>query len=172
MSVSRRPKTHILLMVCMVGLCAPALPLRAAELSAGAADVHPSRIRLYQIHTGESIDVAYKNDGNYIPSSLAMLNHFLRDYRTGQDASYDPREFDLLHAILKKLHRPYGVIDVICGYRSPETNEALREAAPVTGVAENSLHMQSKAIDIAIPDVSTVRLRNAAISLHMGGVGY
>jgi uncharacterized protein YcbK (DUF882 family) len=101
-----------------------------------------------------------------------MLNHLLRDYRTGQDAAYDPREFDLLHAILMKLHRPDGVIDVICGYRSPETTEALRDAALVTGVAENSLHMQSKAIDISIPGVSTVRLRNAALSLHMGGVGY
>ena len=131
-----------------------------------------SRLRLHQVHTGESIDVAYKVGDEYLPSSIELLNHFLRDYRTGEDASYDPREFDLLHALMITLHRPNGLIDVICGYRTPATNEALRTRAAVTGVAENSFHMVSKAIDIAVPGVSTERLRDAALSLGLGGVGY
>jgi uncharacterized protein YcbK (DUF882 family) len=32
--------------------------------------------------------------------------------------------------------------------------------------------MQAKAIDLRVPGVSTARLRNAALSLHEGGVGY
>ncbi len=70
------------------------------------------------------------------------------------------------------LHRPDGLIDVICGYRTPATNHALRTRAPVTGVSENSFHMASKAIDIQVLGVSTERLRDAALSLGMGGVGY
>ncbi len=131
-----------------------------------------SRLRMHQVHTGESIDVAYKVGDKYLPSSLDLLNHFLRDYRTGDDATYDPREFDLLHALMITLHRPDGLIDVICGYRTPATNHALRTRAPVTGVSENSFHMASKAIDISVPGVSTERLRDAALSLGMGGVGY
>ena len=140
----------------------------------GEASPHrvESRLRMHQVHTGESIDVAYKVGDEYLPSSLELLNHFLRDYRTGEDAAYDPREFDLLHALMVTLHRPGGLIDVICGYRSPATNEALRTRAAVTGVAEKSFHMVSKAIDIAVPGVSTERLRDAALSLGMGGVGY
>lgn len=131
-----------------------------------------SRLRMHQVHTGESIDVAYKVSEEYLPSSLDLLNHFLRDYRTGDDAAYDPREFDLLHALMMTLHRPDGLIYVICGYRTPATNESLRTRAAVTGVAENSYHMASKAIDISVPGVSTERLRDAALSLGMGGVGY
>ncbi len=131
-----------------------------------------SRLRMHQVHTGESIDVAYKVGDKYLPSSLDLLNHFLRDYRTGDDATYDPREFDLLHALMITLDRPDGLIDVVCGYRTPATNQALRNRAPVTGVSENSFHMASKAIDISVPGVSTERLRDAALSLGMGGVGY
>lgn len=131
-----------------------------------------SRLRMHQVHTGESIDVAYKVGDKYLPNSLDLLNHFLRDYRTGDDATYDPREFDLLHALMITLNRPDGLIDVICGYRTPATNQALRNRAPVTGVSENSFHMASKAIDISVPGVSTERLRDAALSLGMGGVGY
>ena len=130
------------------------------------------RVPLHHTHTGESIDVAYKRAGQYLPDGIALLNHFLRDYRTGDDADYDPREFDLLHAILQRLSRPRAVIDVICGYRTPETNHFLRSRSNRSGVAENSQNMESKATDIRIPGVKTADLRKAALSLAMGGVGY
>ena len=130
------------------------------------------RLRLHHLHTGESIDVAYKQDGQYLAGGVAMLNHFLRDHRTNETANYDPREFDLLHEVLVKLHRPNAVVDIVCGYRSPWSNNFLRTRSASTGVAEHSQHMLSKAIDIKIPGVSTLALRNAALSLAMGGVGY
>jgi uncharacterized protein YcbK (DUF882 family) len=63
-------------------------------------------------------------------------------------------------------------IDVICGYRTPRTNEFLRSRSIQTGVAEHSLHMQAEAIDIRLPGVPTSQLRDAALGLHRGGVGY
>lgn len=129
-------------------------------------------LHLYQLHTGESIDVVYRVGDTYIPAALDKLNHFLRDYRTDTVKTYDPKEFDVLHALMTKLRRPNGVIDIVCGYRTPETNHFLRTRAASTGVAEHSQHMAAKAIDIRVPGVSTVRLRNAALSLHEGGVGY
>ena len=130
------------------------------------------RLRLHHTHTGESLDVVYRRGQEYLSGSIALLNHFLRDHRTNEDAHYPVQEFDLLHALLARLHQPDSVIDVICGYRSPQSNAFLRSRGPVTGVAENSQHILSRAIDIRIPGVSTERLRDAALSLHMGGVGY
>jgi uncharacterized protein YcbK (DUF882 family) len=39
-------------------------------------------------------------------------------------------------------------------------------------VARHSLHMQAMAIDIRVPGIPTARLRDAALALRRGGVGY
>jgi uncharacterized protein YcbK (DUF882 family) len=127
-------------------------------------------LRMHNLHSDESIDVTYRVGNRYVPSALAMLDTFLRDDRNGDVTVYDPHEFDVLHALMQKLHRPNGVIDIVCGYRSPETNEFLHDTT--RGVAEHSQHMEGKAIDIRVPGVSTHRLDRAALSLHDGGVGY
>jgi uncharacterized protein YcbK (DUF882 family) len=108
----------------------------------------------------------------YIPAALEKLNYFLRDHNTQDVSNYDPKEFDVLHAMMSRLGRLNSVIDVVCGYRTPETNAALRQNSPQTGVAEHSQHMEGHAIDLRVPGVSTAQVRNAALSLHAGGVGY
>lgn len=130
------------------------------------------RLRMHHLHTGEDIDVVYRIGDKYLPDAMAKLNHFLRDHRTQDVSSYDPKEFDVLHSVLEKLHRPDSVIDIVCGYRTPWSNNYLRTRAAVTGVAQHSQHMLAKAIDIRVPGVSTAALRDAAMSLHAGGVGY
>lgn len=130
------------------------------------------RLRMHHLHTGEDIDVVYRIGDRYIPSALQQLNYFLRDHRTEDVKSYDPHEFDVLHSLMAELGRPNGVIDIVCGYRTPWSNNFLRTRGPVTGVAQHSQHMLAKAIDIRVPGVSTLRLRNAALELHAGGVGF
>ena len=129
-------------------------------------------LRLHHLHTGESIDVVYRVGDTYLPDGIAKLNYFLRDHRTQDESHYDPKEFDLLHSLLAKLGRPNGEIDIVCGYRTPWSNSLLRSQSANSGVAEHSQHMQAKAIDIRVPGVTTTRLRDAALSLHAGGVGY
>jgi uncharacterized protein YcbK (DUF882 family) len=134
-------------------------------------------LKLHHLHTGEDLDVVYRVGDTYIPSAMDQLNHFLRDHRTQDQSHYDPKEFDTLHAVLDKLGKPNAIIDVVCGYRTPWSNNFLRTrggtASPtVTGVAQHSQHMLAKAIDIKIPGVSTIALRDAALSLKAGGVGY
>jgi uncharacterized protein YcbK (DUF882 family) len=134
-------------------------------------------LKLYHLHTGESLDIVYRIGDTYIPSALEQLNHFLRDHRTEDVSSYDPSEFDLLHNLLTRLHRPNATINIVCGYRSPQSNQFLRTLGGTvdpseTGVAEHSQHMLAKAIDIRVPGVSTRMLDQAALSLHAGGVGY
>ena len=130
----------------------------------------PYRLRLYHLHTGEHLDVVYRLGDRYLPERVAELDHFLRDHRTGDIKVYDLKEFDLLHDLLIKLDDPDGEIDIVCGYRTPWSNKYLRQHGH--GVAEHSQHMEAKAIDIRIPGVSTAKVRDAALSLQRGGVGY
>lgn len=129
-------------------------------------------LKLHHLHTGEDLDIVYRIGNQYIPGAIAKLNYFLRDHRTQDVSHYDVREFDLLHTLLSTLNRPNEVIDIVCGYRTPWSNNFLRTRSADTGVARNSQHMQAKAIDIRIPGVSTSHLRDVALSLHGGGVGY
>jgi len=130
------------------------------------------RLRFYHTHTGERLNVVYRRGDQYIPEALDELDHFLRDHRTGDVRHFDPHLFDLLHDLTASLGDSGGEIDVICGYRTPWSNEFLRTRSPHTGVAQHSLHMQAEAIDIRLPGIPTSDLRDAALRLHRGGVGY
>lgn len=151
-----------------------ALDLRTTDLhrASSTASQVPYHLRMHHLHSGEDIDVVYRIGDTYVPGALEQLNHFLRDHRTQDVSSYDPKEFDVLHELMTSLGRPNGVIEIVCGYRTPWSNNFLRTRGATTGVAEHSQHMLAKAIDIRVPGVSTVTLRNAALALHAGGVGF
>jgi len=146
----------------------------AARLSGQSSPVQPQpqeyRLRLYHLHTGEHLDIVYRSGDTYLPGALTKLDYFLRDHRTGDVHHFDPRLYDVLEDLTKKAGYPAGEIDVVCGYRSPWSNEFLRRHS--AGVAEHSLHVQAEAIDLRMPGVNTYRLRLAALSLRRGGVGY
>ncbi|MGD0894249.1 MAG: DUF882 domain-containing protein [Terracidiphilus sp.] len=121
--------------------------------------------------SGEIIDVIYRVGDTYVPAALDKLSQFLRDSHNDEVKSYDPRTFDVLHTMLAKLNRPGNVIEVLCGYRTIETNEALRESG-TTNAAEHSQHIEANALDLRVPGIPAVQLRDAALSLGAGGVGY
>jgi uncharacterized protein YcbK (DUF882 family) len=134
------------------------------------ASLGPARkLGFHNLHTGESVEAAYWEQGAYVPDALEAVNRVLRDFRTGEVHPIDPRLLDLLARLQGRLDvtRPFQVIS---GYRSPATNAKLHSAS--SGVATKSLHMQGMAIDIRLPDVELTRLRDAALSLQGGGVGY
>jgi uncharacterized protein YcbK (DUF882 family) len=164
--------TIILLMVSAARAGDPPAPATPAPVAtAPSADSGPVyRLRLYHTHTDERIDVVYRRGNTYDPEALEQLDYFLRDSRNGTVHPYDPRLFDLLNELAASVGHPDGEIDVVCGYRTPETNRALRRRS--RRVAKHSLHMEAMAIDIRIPGVPTKELRNAALQLHEGGVGY
>jgi len=128
------------------------------------------RLKLLHLHTGERLDIVYRKGDRYLPEALDQLDRYLRDHRTGDIHHYDPRVFDLLHDLTAELGRPNAEIDVVCGYRTAWSNEFLRTHS--LGVAPHSLHMQAMAIDIRLPGIRTADLRDAALALHRGGVGY
>src|SRR5215472_3919943 len=151
-------------------LMSPLLMRGSAESGSPAAKEY--RVRFFHTHTRERLDVVYRRGDEYIPEALDELDYFLRDHRTGDVRHFDPRLFDLLYDLTASVGDSGGEIDVICGYRTPWSNEFLRTRSPHTGVAQHSLHMQAEAIDIRLPGVPTSELRDAALRLHRGGVGY
>ncbi len=156
-----------------------AVPAAKAEPEVGtgtgfhsAGLVQRYSLHLHHLHTGEDLEVVYRIGDTYLPGAIEKLNYFLRDHRTNDVSSYDPKEFDVLHEVMMKLGRPNATIDIVCGYRTPWSNNFLRTRSVMTGVAQHSQHMLAKAIDIRVPGVRTKTLRDVALSLHAGGVGY
>jgi uncharacterized protein YcbK (DUF882 family) len=144
------------------------LPLRAV------AEALPSRERtcsltLLNTHTRESLCATYRIGSEFDQDALESLSHLLRDHRDGSERAIDPPLFDILHDLAWRL----GVdphFEVISGYRSAQTNALLHELS--AGVANHSLHMDGKAIDVRLAGVKTRHLFDAALKLGRGGCGY
>lgn len=146
-----------------------AAPILACPAWVSAAPAGPRALSFQHLHTGERLAVEYFSGGRYLPDALGAIDHVLRDFRTNEVHRIDPALLDLLHQLSRATgsRQPY---EVISGFRSPHTNAMLR--AKSTGVASGSLHMSGKAIDIRVGDVRLEALRNTAIGLRLGGVGY
>ena len=127
------------------------------------------QLAFYNPHTNEHLDISYYCNGEYQAEALSKINAILRDYRTNEIKPIDPHLLDFLYSLTNRIKRtePFHIIS---GYRSPKTNALLRKKSK--RVASRSLHMQGKAIDIRIPGYDTEKLRNVAISMKAGGVGY
>ena len=128
------------------------------------------RLAFDHTHTREKLTLVYAVGSDFVPQALSSLNHFLRDHYSGEVGVIDPQLFHLLHQIRLELgaEQPFQVIS---GYRSAATNAHLRNTRG-GGVAQRSLHMDGKAIDVRLPGVSLADLRDAARGLGLGGVGY
>jgi uncharacterized protein YcbK (DUF882 family) len=134
-------------------------------------DAQARSLSFKHTHTQEKVSLVYARNDDYLPQALQRLNHFLRDHYTGDVGIIDPNLFDVLHRITRELSVAGRPFHVISGYRCPATNDRLR-AASAGGVAKRSLHMEGKAIDVRLPGVPLATLRDAALSLKAGGVGY
>jgi len=154
-----------------LGILASVASLLPAPALAAARYFSPSRrfLSFYNTQTDESLERVYWVRGAYVRRALDEINHILRDHRTGEIKPIDPRLLDLLCAMHTKL-RACSPFHIISGYRSPATNAYLREIG--RGVAKDSLHMYGKAADIRLPGCDLSLLRQVAMDLKGGGVGY
>lgn len=150
----------------MGGLGATLLATAATPLEAATPT---RRLALRNLHTMEKLDVVYRRDGQLERGALAALNHLLRDWRRNEVLPIDPALFDIMSALAARLGQP-ARFEVVSGYRSPKTNAMLRRAGG--GAAKQSLHMVGRAIDLRLEGVRLRDLRDAALQLQRGGVGY
>jgi uncharacterized protein YcbK (DUF882 family) len=158
-----RSRRHLLRAAALI------VPLAMAPLPSLARSSAPRRLRFYHTHTSETLDIVYAENGRYVATALEEVNHLLRDFRSDEMHPIDPALLDLLNTVYEKTGSR-GRFEVISGYRSPRTNEMLRGAG--RGVAQHSLHLDGRAIDVRLDDVASAQLRRAALSMAGGGVGY
>lgn len=140
-----------------------------AALPALAAVEGPRTLRFVHTHTGETLTATYCDGGDYSAACLRDVDHFLRDFRTGESHRIDPPLLDILYELQTRADRD-AHFEVISGYRSPATNAMLHRNSH--GVAEHSQHLLGKAIDVRLSGYSTRRLSEFARSMARGGVGF
>jgi uncharacterized protein YcbK (DUF882 family) len=175
---SQKLKGIALAACAIVAMGAPRFARSQSNASiSNATDAQPATnspldhvLSLYNTHTNERISIVYRHGDAYVASALTKLDYFLRDHNTNEVRHFDPHLYDILADLTAAVGHPNGEIDIVCGYRTPATNAALRERT--NGVAKNSLHIQAEAIDLRMPGVNTLKLRRAALALARGGVGY
>ncbi|HEY1313520.1 MAG TPA: DUF882 domain-containing protein [Steroidobacteraceae bacterium] len=143
--------------------------LTSVARSTAAQRPAPKRIALANLHTNERLEVEYCRDGRYLPEALKAIEAVLRDFRSGEQHPIDPKLMDYLIDVAHAAGAD-PAFSVISGYRSPQTNARLRETS--TGVAQRSLHMEGRAIDVRMAGVDCARLAAHAEELKHGGVGY
>jgi uncharacterized protein YcbK (DUF882 family) len=152
-----------------VSLAALALLLGNESLQNAVAEGDTRTISLHHVHTGEDLTITYKREGRYDEAALKKLNWLLRDWRRSEDTRMDPRLIDVVWEVSREFNAQ-SPIQVICGYRAPQTNSMLRRRS--RGVAQFSQHTLGRAMDFYIPGVSLEAQREAGLRLQRGGVGY
>jgi len=151
------------------GACATALVLPLSALARTAPNESEKELRLYNLHTGERLKAVYWTKGQYLPDARAAINQILRDHYSDEVTEIDPSLLDLIYRIQRGLGAQDG-LDVVCGYRSPETNAELVAEGRVRAV--NSYHISGQALDFRVPGRDLRQVRKFAMSLAGGGVGY
>ncbi len=143
-------------------------PVFASEFT--TEETSEGRLSLFNTHSRERIQVTYRDKaGNYDFEALNRINWILRCHFTGEVATMDIRTLEYLNEVDNKLGGNHE-IHVISGYRSPRYNNLLLQEGHK--VARHSLHMEGKAIDIQIPGLELDRVRDVALNMRYGGVGY
>lgn len=143
--------------------------VRPAPVHYMSSYISHKMLMLKNAHTGNALKVTYFENGRYLEDALKEIDYLYQDHLTGEVYPVDPALLDQLHEV-KQLVGTDRPIHIVCGYRSPLTNAYLRRQNGA--VARNSLHMQGRAVDIRIEGVDTRTIRNAALAMGQGGVGY
>jgi uncharacterized protein YcbK (DUF882 family) len=143
--------------------------LGSKALQNAVAEGDTRSITMHHLHTGEDITITYKRNGRYDEAALEKLNWFLRDWRRGEQTRMDPHLIDLVWEVQREADSKES-IQVVCGYRAPQTNAMLRRRSG--GVARFSQHMLGQALDFYIPGVPLEHLREIGLRLQRGGVGF
>jgi len=154
---------------CTCGLALVFFLIGAKSLQNAVAEGDTRTISMHHLHTGEDITITYKRDGQYDEAALEKLNWFLRDWRRNEATRMDPHLIDLVWEVQREADTGQP-IQVVCGYRSPQTNAMLRHRS--SGVARFSQHMLGHAMDFYIPGISLEQLREIGLRLQRGGVGF
>jgi uncharacterized protein YcbK (DUF882 family) len=157
--MDRRKFLTFTVATCVMASWRPAAALGAASRA----------LAFRNLHTEETLRAVYWRDGVYVPDALRRIAYLLRDRRSGEQHEVEPALLELLYDLRARLNTD-APFEVISGYRSPYSNAQMK--AQGRGVATNSMHTVAKAVDLRVPGRRLEAVRDAALALGRGGVGY
>ncbi|MEA1649691.1 DUF882 domain-containing protein [Nitrospirillum sp. BR 11164] len=164
------------LMLAMVAACGGGAP-KPFPVPPAEADLPPAntaairRVVLVHPPSKEKVDVIYWHDGAYDGHAMAEVAHIMRDRHTGETHDIDPALMDFISGvILRSSLPPTTQVDILSGYRSPETNAALVKVN--RNAARESFHMQGRAADIRIPALKGDAITEIAKTMQRGGAAF
>ncbi len=135
-----------------------------------ASRLPEGRLTFYNLHTNERLTVTYRDEeGRYDYNALDDVNYLLRCHHTQEVAAIDVRVIEFVNLVHKRVGGEREIC-VISGYRSPEYQDLLIRMGK--RVARHSLHVKGQAIDFFLPGVNLRTVRETALRLKCGGVGY
>jgi uncharacterized protein YcbK (DUF882 family) len=151
----------------LLSIIAGAVALPAMARAAPLPTPTRRSLRLVNPHTGETFDGPYRDDAGLIPSAVADLAVFLRDFHSGEIIAMDMDVVDFLAAVMDATGQTEATI--FSAYRTRETNEML--ARTNFGVAENSQHIYGRALDVHFGSKLSEAM-TAARAMQHGGIGW
>lgn|SRR5215469_3150819 len=151
----------------LLSIIAGSVVLPRMVQAAPAAPPGPARLKLTNPHTHETFDGPYRDENGVIPSAMADLAVFLRDFHSGEIIAMDIAVLDFLAAVMSATGQSEA--QVLSAYRTRATNEML--ARTTFGVAENSQHIYGRAIDVHF-GAKLGEAMQAARGMQRGGVGW
>ncbi len=154
--------SRILVGVFFLGLSLSVGPLGSAE---GRGD---GTITFYTYYLKEQKAIRYREGDKILPEGLQRIQELFRSRDSNQTLPIDPRLVDLIDQI--EDHFGVRQIEVISGYRSTAFNKDLK--ATGHNVANESFHTKGMAADIHLDEIDEKTLRDYALSLGIGGVGF
>lgn len=133
-----------------------------------SAERGDGRITFYTYYLKENETVRYRDGDKYLPEGLEAAKKLFRSRDSEAVLPIDPK----LLEIIDRIEDHFGVrqVEVISGYRSTAFNKELK--ATGHAVANESFHTKGMAADIHLDEIDEKTLRDYALSLGLGGVGY
>jgi uncharacterized protein YcbK (DUF882 family) len=144
-------------------------PGRAPASPAPAPQPQERTLSFYNIHTNARLTVVYRRGDDYDPRALEEVSGILCDPICGAEHAIDPSVLDFLYDLVQVLGY-HGEVQVVCGYRTAETNAQLRKQGG--GVAQGSMHVQGRALDFRLPGIASKKVYETAKAMKRGGTGY
>ncbi len=96
MTMTNLSRRSLLRAFAATAVAAAPVMANATGLLRGAGDIR--RITMYNGRAGETINMIYWIEGDYIAPALEEVNHFMRDWRNDRVHRIDPRTIDIMTA--------------------------------------------------------------------------
>jgi uncharacterized protein YcbK (DUF882 family) len=140
-------------------------PGRRGATSFSAGD---GKLCLYNYHEDFAVETRYRKGDRYRQKGLGEIRRVFRSRSDGREHTIDIELIELIDHLQD--HFAIDCVELISGYRSPKFNRKLKKTR--VNVAEESLHMEGRAADIHLDEVTEEILSRYVRSLGVGGVGY